>query len=68
MGPAARRCPAAGERDNSQFRIETVVAPEVAERIFDYLRADVAPKHKITSCMETVEVLRQDDFVESTSA
>jgi MFS superfamily sulfate permease-like transporter len=47
----------------SQCRIETVVSSEVAERILDFLRADIDPCHKVTVCVETVEVLRQDDFV-----
>ncbi len=61
---AGRHAIAHGNRsENSQFRIESVVAPEVAQRIFEYLRTEVDPRHKVTSCMETVEVLRQDDFV-----
>lgn len=47
---------------NSQIRLEAVVSREVAERIIDYLRADIVPNHRITACMETVEVLRQDNF------
>lgn len=48
---------------NSQVRIEAVVTQEVADRIIDYLRGEVmSPEHHITTCVETVEVLRQDDF------
>ena len=47
---------------NSQVRLEAVVTREVAERVLDYLRMDVLPSHRATVCMETVEVLRQNDF------
>lgn len=46
----------------SQVRIEAVVPEEIASRIFDYLRTNVQPKHRITACLETVEVLRRDQF------
>jgi hypothetical protein len=48
--------------NNSQIRLEAVVPREVAERILDYLRADIVPDHRVTACMEIVEVLRQDNF------
>ena len=47
---------------NSQVRLEAVVPPPVANTILDYLRSDVIPKHRVTVCKETVEVLRQADF------
>ncbi len=47
---------------NAQIRLEAVVPLVVADRILDYLRADVSPHHRVTACAETVEVLRQDDF------
>ncbi|MFV2068593.1 MAG: SulP family inorganic anion transporter [Pirellulales bacterium] len=50
------------QTDNSQVRLETVVPQDVADRILDYLRCDIAPDHHITVCKETVEVLRQGSF------
>lgn len=46
---------------NSQTRIEAVVPYEIAESIMDYLQT-VSRDHRITACLETVEVLKQDSF------
>jgi MFS superfamily sulfate permease-like transporter len=51
-----------GESPNPQIRIETVVPDEVAVDILDYLRTDISPRHQVTACLETVEVLRRDQF------
>jgi MFS superfamily sulfate permease-like transporter len=51
-----------GASQNSQVRLEAVVPDDVAERIFDYLHTDVSPRHHITACLETVRVLRRDQF------
>jgi len=61
---AGRSTLAAGNNGNrnTQLRIEAVVPRDVAERILDYLRKDVSPKHRVTACTENVEVLRQDQF------
>ena len=51
------------EARDSQIRIEAVVIPDVADSILDYLRREViARDHHITTCLETVEFLRQDAF------
>jgi MFS superfamily sulfate permease-like transporter len=50
-----------GKRD-SQIRMEAVVPSEVAERILEYVRADIAPAHPVTAVLETVEVLRPEEF------
>ena len=59
-------CHGAGRRDTAggeQFvRIEAIVPHDVAERILDMLHADVAPHHRLTACVETVEVLRREQF------
>ena len=60
---AGRRSLAEGDGSSSlQIRLEAVVLQEVADQILDYLRAEVAPNHRITACVEAVEVLRQDNF------
>jgi MFS superfamily sulfate permease-like transporter len=56
---AGRRDTAAGDRF---IRIEAIVPHDVAERILDMLHADVAPHHRLTACIETVEVLRREQF------
>jgi len=45
---------------NSRVRIEAVVTEEVANNILEYLRREVTSP--ITVCLESVEVLRPDDF------
>ncbi len=44
------------------IRIEVVVANEVADAIADYLRLDVMPHHRVTACVETVDVLSPEQF------
>lgn len=46
---------------NSQTRIEAVVPYDVAEGIMDYLQG-VSREHRVTACLETVEVLKRDSF------
>lgn len=46
---------------NSQTRIETVVPYDVSESIMDYLQT-VSRQHRVTACLETVEVLKHDGF------
>jgi MFS superfamily sulfate permease-like transporter len=46
---------------NSQTRIEAVVPYEVADDIMSYLQG-VSRKHRVTACLETVDVLQQDRF------
>lgn len=43
-------------------RLETVVPPEVADRILDHVRQNIAPSRPVTACVETVQVLRRDQF------
>jgi MFS superfamily sulfate permease-like transporter len=44
----------------SQFRLETIVTRNSAEGILDYLRGEI--EHKITTCVEHVDVLTPDRF------
>jgi MFS superfamily sulfate permease-like transporter len=59
-------CRGAGRRETTEsddfVRIEAIVPGAVAERILDMLHADVAPHHRLTACVETVEVLRREQF------
>lgn len=51
----------AKERDHSQFRLETIVTRETADEILDHLR-DVETRHKVTTSIDDVDVLRPDHF------
>jgi MFS superfamily sulfate permease-like transporter len=58
-----RTKPSAGKsRDQSQFRLESIVTRENAERIVDYLRREVEARHKVTTSIDDVDVLRPDHF------
>jgi MFS superfamily sulfate permease-like transporter len=50
-----------GPRD--MVRIEVVVSNEVADAIADYLREDLMPCHRVTACVETVDVLSPRQFL-----
>jgi MFS superfamily sulfate permease-like transporter len=41
-------------------RLETMVPNDVAESIVDYLRVEISSQQRMTVCLETVEVLRQE--------
>jgi MFS superfamily sulfate permease-like transporter len=43
-------------------RIEAIVPHDAAERILDTIQAEFAPAHRVTVCLETVEVLRPEKF------
>jgi len=49
------------QASNSQIRMEAVVPYDVAESIMDYLQG-VSREHRVTACLETVEVLKRDQF------
>jgi MFS superfamily sulfate permease-like transporter len=61
-GAGRRTLNAGGAGSNSQVRIEVVVPPEIAEQILEYVRRDVSLEHPVTACVETVEVLKRDQF------
>lgn len=46
----------------SRVRIEVIMTSETCESILDFLRKDVLPKHPVTACVETVDVIRRDQF------
>jgi MFS superfamily sulfate permease-like transporter len=51
-----------GAARNAQVRIEVVAPYPVAEDILRYVQKEVAPAHRVTACLETVEVLQSDHF------
>jgi hypothetical protein len=48
---------------NAQVRIEIVVPENVCEDILSFIRTEFLPKHRVTACVETVDVVRPDHFV-----
>ena len=59
--PSDPRLASADDASYSQMRLEAVVPYEVAESIMDYLQT-VSREHRLTACLETVEVLKHDGF------
>ncbi|MBL4884676.1 MAG: SulP family inorganic anion transporter [Planctomycetaceae bacterium] len=45
-----------------QVRIEVIVSLRDYEKIIAFLREEVLPKHKVTTCVETVDVIFKDAF------
>lgn len=48
-------------------RLEVVVLPDLAQPFLDFLRREVMPSYPMTACVETVKVLRADDFSSTTT-
>lgn len=73
-GCTALPCSGAGRRDihdgvpetKPKVRIEVVVNHNTAEDILAYLRQDILPEHHVTACLESVDVLRRDQFETAT--
>jgi MFS superfamily sulfate permease-like transporter len=64
-------CRGAGRRDleqgvllasDSKVRIEVVMTHQTCEKILRFLRLEVLPNHHVTACVETVDVLRLEQF------
>ncbi|MCA9177844.1 MAG: SulP family inorganic anion transporter [Planctomycetales bacterium] len=51
-----------GGEVSPKVRIEVVVPHAVCERILAYVRHDVMASHRVMVCVETVGVMRRDDF------
>lgn len=49
-----------------QVRIEVIAVPSVADSILEFLRRDVLNDHRVTACVESVDVVRVMDFMPST--
>ncbi len=68
-GYTAMPCSGAGRRHlengqirSAQVRIEVIALPNVCNRILDFLRRDILAEHRITACVETVDVVRVGHF------
>ncbi len=64
-GHTAMPCHGAGRSStggDSFVRIEAIVPHDAAERILDAIQAEFAPAHRVTVCIETVDVLRPEKF------
>jgi MFS superfamily sulfate permease-like transporter len=60
---AGRRHLANGQSSKSdQVRIEVVAPHAVCDAILDFLRSDILPEHRVTACVETVDVVRVGHF------
>lgn len=60
---AGRRDLAAGTQPrDSQIRIEIVAPQQISDAILDYLRRDILKDHHVTACVETVDVVKPDQF------
>jgi hypothetical protein len=66
---AGRSQLAKGCAQSTQVRIEIIALPDVCNAILDFLRRDILSEHRITACVETVDVVRVGHFtpVESQS-
>ena len=62
QGAGRRVLASGGGPSESQIRIEVVVPHPVCNDILDYLRHDILNDHHVTTCVETVDVLRADQF------
>lgn len=69
-GFTSQPCSGAGRRNvqdgivtsSSQVRLEVVIPHSTCENIMAFLRRDVLPEHRVTACVETVDVVRRDHF------
>ncbi len=50
----------------NQVRLEVVVPFGVCEAILDFMRRDILPEHRVTACVETVDVVRVGHFTPTT--
>ena len=48
-------------------RIEVLAPPDLAEKMLTWLHREIIPSHAVTACLETVEVLRADEFAPPTA-
>lgn len=70
-GYTAISCRGAGRRiltergshhDSPLVRMEVIVPFDVCDRLMSYLRLEILPNHRVTTCVETVEIARRDQF------
>jgi MFS superfamily sulfate permease-like transporter len=61
-GAGRRTAAEATAPQDSQVRIEVVAPAEIAEQILGYIHREISLDHAVTACIESVEVLRRDQF------
>ncbi len=69
-GFTSQPCLGAGRHDivdglpqkRDQVRIEVITPPHICEKILSLLQREVEPAHRMTVCVETVNVVRVGDF------
>ncbi len=54
-----------GLEQTNQVRIEIISMPDVCNRILDFLRRDILDEHRVTACIEKVDVVRVGHFTPS---
>lgn len=52
-----------GDIDGGNFKLESIVSPEVAERLLKVLAADYFPNYAVIAYVTPVEVVRGDKYV-----
>lgn len=53
----------ASEWEGQNVKVETIVSPEVADRLLDYLAATYFEHYAVIAYVETVEVVRGDKYI-----
>ena len=61
-GAGRRVLAAGGNPHGDQVRIEVVIPRDVCDAVLDYLRRDILKEHHVTACVETVDVVKPDQF------
>lgn len=61
-GAGRRELQSGGKNSSSKVRIEIVMPYSTCESALSFLRQDVLPQHAVTACVETVDVIRRDQF------
>lgn len=67
-GAGRRQLENGRERKLNQVRIEIIALPDVCDAIIEFLRTDILPEHRVTACVETVDVVRVGHFTPTEAA
>lgn len=51
-----------GDKNDNQFRVETIVSRSSMDKILEYLKKEIESSHKITTSVDDVDVLRLEHF------
>ena len=49
-------------RGPTEHEIQVVIPRPVCDALLDYLRRDILNEHHVTACVETVDVVKADQF------